>query len=798
MRWISLANLNQKTRWVAFFRSHEISNWRQFSPLIRRLVAIGAFLLVTMVLAVSIAVLNMRQVAIADASRNIHDLGTAVAEQTTRSIQAVDVVLLNERENIAAAGIKTPDDLRTRLASAQVYQTLREQLQGLPQANAFTIIDAHGQLVNFSRRWPVPPTNLADRDYFVYLQSHDDQSAMISEPLQNRGDGTWTVYVIRRIDGPHGVFLGLLLGAVNLKYFDDFYADLTRNSGVTIYLMRRDGTLLASHPFLARVGKITVRHVSPWWSIVSAGVPSDYETQSITGHGRRLIWAIPLAAYPLVIDISVYKNAVLANWRVAALLAAAGTASAMLCMIVLIRALIAQLQRLERSKASLAAQNEALVKIEEKIRYLAQHDDLTKLVNRRFFREKLDAALAQTARAGGSTAVLYLDLDRFKLINDTKGHGSGDALLVQVAQRLQALVREVDTVARTGGDEFAIIQPHLSDPAASTQLATAILQTMNTPFTINDMPCRIGVSIGIARFPEHAASAPELLRNADMALYRAKETERGSYCLFDRTMGAQQRNLFRLEQDLRAAIELGQFSLDYQPILDTQSLRIVRCEALLRWRHPERGMIPPGDFISLAETLGLIIPIGHWVYKTACAEAMNWPADVSVAVNLSPAQFKDDTLIDTLTDILAQTGLAPNRLALEITEGLLLQDHRWVVSVMKRLRRLGIRFNLDDFGTGNSGLGYLRQFPFDGIKIDKLFVQDMVEQPQAHAIVAAILTISEALNLDVIAEGVETEAQLSELRDLRCRHVQGYLTGRPQSVPDIRNRLRENIRTEVE
>jgi diguanylate cyclase (GGDEF)-like protein len=780
-------------------RSLALTGEEPLSPLMRRLIVVGICLVTAMVFAVTIALLNMRDVEIKDARRNIHDLGIAVAEQTARSIQAVDLVLLNERENIAAAHVATPADFRAQLDTQEIFASLREQLQGLPEANAFTIIDSQGQLVNFSRRWPVPPTSLADRNYFIYLRDHDDQTALVSKPMQNRGDGTWTVYVARRVDGPHGVFLGVLLGAVNLKYFDGFFADLASQSGLTIYLLGRDGMLFASYPKLSRTGEVVVRRQSPWWGIVQSGVAGEYETPSITDEKLpRLICAIPLANYPMVIDISVYKNAVLRSWRKEALLATAGTVSAMLCLILLLRMLIAQLHRLERSEASLAAQNEALQQVDNKIRFLAQHDDLTQLFNRRSFRNRLDAAMNEAILSDSGVAVLYLDLDRFKQVNDTKGHGLGDQLLLQVAQRLQSIVRDVDTVARTGGDEFAIIQPQVTDPAISTQLATTILQSMQIPFTINETQCRIGASIGIARYPQDASTAPELLRNADMALYRAKSAERGSFCSFDREMCDQLHDLFLLEQDLRAALELGQFSLNYQPIVDLQTLQIVRCEALLRWQHPERGLVSPADFIGLAETLGLIIPIGHWVYETAFAEAMHWPEDVSIAVNLSPSQFKDETLINTLKALLARTGLAPQRLVLEITEGLLLQENSWVINTIKSLRQLGIRFNLDDFGTGNSGLGYLRQFPFDGIKIDKLFVQDMVEQPQAHAIVAAILAVSESLALDVIAEGVETEAQLQALRTLRCRHVQGYLTGRPQAAAAIRARLRETLPSKME
>jgi EAL domain-containing protein (putative c-di-GMP-specific phosphodiesterase class I) len=293
------------------------------------------------------------------------------------------------------------------------------------------------------------------------------------------------------------------------------------------------------------------------------------------------------------------------------------------------------------------------------------------------------------------------------------------------------------------------------------------------------------VSIGIAHYPDQAQNASDLLRNADTALYRAKADGRGSYFVFDAVADVRQQELFALEQELKRAMELQQFTLAFQPIVAAGSGRVVVCETLIRWNHPARGLVPPGDFIDIAEKLRLIIPIGYWVLETACAEAMLWPADVRVAINLSPVQFNDENLVAKLADVLVKTGLPPARLILEVTEGVLLENCETVRGVMAGLRSMGVRFNLDDFGTGHSGLSYLRTFPFDGIKIDKVFVQDMVSDPEARAIVTALLTVATALGLDVIGEGVETEQQLAALRELGCGYVQGYLTGRPMPAGEL-------------
>jgi diguanylate cyclase (GGDEF)-like protein len=430
---------------------------------------------------------------------------------------------------------------------------------------------------------------------------------------------------------------------------------------------------------------------------------------------------------------------------------------------------------------------------EDRIRHLAHHDPLTGLVNRTLLQQRLAEGIAQARADRAGFALLYLDLDGFKLINDTRGHGTGDALLMQVAERLLTATNEREMVARMGGDEFAIGMP-LDEPGRSAcAVAADIIARLQAPFEIDGAPCRVNVSIGIAQYPDHAAAANDLLRNADIAMYKAKHDGTGLYRVFDAGLDAQQQRLFALEQDLRSTLELGELSIEYQPIVDTQSGQAAGCEALLRWRHPSYGKIAPAEFIPIAEKLRLIVPIGAWVLEQACAEAALWPEPTHVAVNLSPVQVNCETLIADVRGILERTGLAPGRLVLEVTEGLLLEESSTVLSTMRALRALGIRFSLDDFGTGHSGLGYLRRFPFDVIKIDKLFVQDMVDQPDAEAIVGALLAVSTALNLDVVAEGVETEAQLAALRRRRCRLAQGYLVGMPVPAAEIRPRMMASL-----
>lgn len=311
-------------------------------------------------------------------------------------------------------------------------------------------------------------------------------------------------------------------------------------------------------------------------------------------------------------------------------------------------------------------------------------------------------------------------------------------------------------------------------------MARRLIASAADPFPIDGLQCRVGVSIGVALYPGHAAGAADLLRHADIALYRAKADGRGTFCVFDPAADAGRLRRMAMEQDLRAAVPDGQLVLEYQPIVDARTLQVRRYEALVRWRHPRHGLVGPVDFIGLAEGCGLIVPIGAWVLDQACTDAMAWPADVQVSVNLSPVQVVRPDFPDQVADTLRRTGLPACRLNLEVTEGVLLEDTRRVLHAMTALRGMGVRFSLDDFGTAHAGLTYLRRFPFDVIKMDKSFVQDAAAQPEARAIVSAILAISRAFNLTVTAEGVETEAHLALMQEMGCAEVQGHLLGRPQ------------------
>lgn len=882
----------------------------------RRLVGTGVSLMAAVAFAIGLMIWQSHYTALAEARRNVSKLGIAIAEQTSRSMQAGDLVLADVQKQIAAQHIVSADQFRTVLATEDLFKFLKERADFLPQVDAFTIIGADGKLVNFSRQWPTPATDLSDRDYTTYFQDHDVATAFVSAPVRNRATSDWTAYIVRRVNGPTGEYLGMVLSAIDLRYFEDFFKALTAGAGTTVTLLRSDGTALTSYPPTARIGEV-LPAASPWHQIVKTG--SDvFLTKGVLAPGMRIVSVHPLADYPLVINVSVAKSDALAEWTRMSIAAVVCTLLAIACVTVLIRALLRQFRRLEQSEQLLAARNatlettqarlhtqaaelaegraqiatqsdtletalahinQGLIMIaadgtvvvcndramrmfdlpvaliasrpsfwaliayqrsigefdgstaggrqlsiadtldvptnfewerpngvvlevetvpmqaggmvrtftditdrrrsETQVNYMAHHDGLTGLVNRTVFQGRLGDQLRVAGEASEAFAIFYLDLDGFKLVNDTFGHGVGDELLVMAAQRLQSACRSGDVVARMGGDEFAVIQASVPGVEQAIDLAERMLAAIAGEFELRTVRCHISLSIGIAMFPEHGTTSVELLQHADTALYRAKSAGKRQYRLFDTLTQERRDTKFLIEQMLAESMSEGQLFLEYQPIVRSETLEIVRAEALLRWRHPTFGLIAPSDFIPVAETCGLIVPIGMWVIETACAEAASWVHPISISINLSPVQFANGDLATQIEQVLLRTGLPATRLNLEVTEGVLIENVVNVAATMKRLRAHGVRFSLDDFGTDHAGLAYLRRYPFDVLKIDRSFVQDAAKDARSHAILAAIQAIGVACGLDVVAEGVETEAELALVQALGCSHVQGYLTGRP-------------------
>jgi diguanylate cyclase (GGDEF)-like protein len=425
-------------------------------------------------------------------------------------------------------------------------------------------------------------------------------------------------------------------------------------------------------------------------------------------------------------------------------------------------------------------------KNEEQVLFLAHHDALTGVANRVAFLEKIADASARHRQLGERFNVFVLDLDRFKQVNDTFGHPAGDDVLRQVVDRVKSTMRETDVLARLGGDEFALLQSVENDPRGAAQsLASRIIDVIAEPFVIAGENITVGTSIGIALAPEHGTTSNDLLKMADLALYHTKSKGGNNYAFFDPTFSAAANDQQQVENELRSALTHGQLELHYQPIVDAMTLEVRGAEALIRWRHPQNGLIPPDRFIQVAEACGLITRIGEWVLLAACTEAAGWPSSIKLSVNLSAVQFRSAGLVDHVISALAQSSLPPERLELEITETTLVQNQSECLSIIRQLKAFGISIALDDFGTGYSSLSHLITFPLDKIKIDKSFTQNMTKRSDCAAIISAVLALAQSLNLATTAEGVETDEQLQLLRIAGVSTVQGYLIKKPCPASDL-------------
>jgi len=999
---------------------------------------VGAMVLSAAIVAVTAITLNdQREDTLRSVEANMQSQAVVLAEEGDRSLKVLDMALSAIADTIGA----TDEPLEGRLAGHDTHDWLREKAAGMSHVDAITLISAHGKLVNFTRYWPIPAVDVTDRDYFQALKTNAALRTFVSDPVQNRGTGTWTIYLARRLTGPNGDFMGLVLGAITVEHFEKFFRSIALQEGSAIALVRNDGMLLARYPRSNQVGKI----------IPAAARKSDATTgkarltQSPLDRQLRIVSAKSLASFPLVVAVSQTEESALRSWRrladqsttmalvriffvlLMALVAsrwwhkqrrlteelrvqnlrfdtALDNMGSGLCMfdadkrLVVCNERYARLYRLppellkpgtphsaiishrvlhgilkgdkdqggvqqklsalgalpadaassrideladgrlicvtrqpmagggwvathedvterENLNARLAQNNtllgertsqlqaivdnfpggiglfdrefcllvcnqtartlldlpahllangrtplEDLIRFnaqrgeygpgdveaqvaermalardrktyefqrerpngtvldvrgvpladgsflttymditerhrsEAKIAHMARHDVLTGLPNRAVLRERIEQAIKGTRDGDRRFVVHVLDLDRFKEVNDTLGHPVGDALLKAVAQRLRGCVREIDTLARLGGDELCIIQS-VADPVSEAGgLANRIIQAIGAPFELDDHHVTIGVSIGIAVAPTDGSDPDQLMRSADLALYRAKNEGRGTFCFFEREMDARMQTRRTLERDLRTALAGNQFELYYQPLVNLERNEICGLEALLRWNHPARGNIPPLDFIPLAEDTGLIIPIGEWVLRQACAEAAAWRDDVKIAVNLSPAQFKCRTLVQSVISALAASGMSAHRLELEITESVMLEDAPGAFATLGQLRDLGVRVALDDFGTGYSSLSNLRKFPFDKIKIDRSFVSDLsAANLDAVAVVRSMAQLGASLGMATTAEGVETKEQLDQLRAEGCTEIQGYYFSRAKPASEIAQLLARQV-----
>jgi len=878
----------------------------------------GAFLVVAIAVGALVTAVTLRNKEIEDWRRHLGSMSYLLTEHTSQTVFSAFLVLDAITERVRQMDVQDAAAFRQKLSTAEMHQLLREKIQGLPQLDVASLVAANGDNINFSRTFPVPAINLAERDYF---KAHRDQPKLgdyISTAVRNKGNGKWTFYVSRRLDDAQGRFLGLVLVGLSVDAFTGVYGRLidTLGDGASISLYRGDLTMLARAPhqdeLIGRVNAAgTTHHVINERGQQDAVVLADTPRFASGLKELRLTAVRKAMRYPLVVSLAVPDTIFLAGWKRSVILIASMSLLSIAFVIAGISALsrtsrrraqtehelresetkfhtmvdgatdweywvlpdgrvhymtpsalqftgysaeefeqqpdlIAtlvhtddralwrqQVQAVSAPEAAPAAGQMLDLRIihrngsqrwvshvsrpvhgpggrplgqrvsmrditerkasENEIRQLAYYDALTGLPNRRMFLDRLGHTVAATERNRTHSALMLLDLDHFKKLNDTQGHDVGDRLLVEVARRLALAVRDADTVARLGGDEFALMLDGLDpdEPTAARQaeqIAEKIHALLNQPYALNeanDDHCS-SPSIGMTLLCGKETPLDVLMKQADVALYQAKDAGRNAIRFFNPAMQATIDARIAMENALRQALALGQFQLHYQPQVDTTGWR-TGAEALIRWIDPVRGMVPPDRFIPLAEETGLIVEIGQWVLETACAQLAQWATDpamcaLQISVNVSARQFHQSDFVERVRRSLAASGANPARLMLELTESIVIDRVEEVIDRMEQLNVVGVKFSLDDFGTGYSSLSCLKRLPLDEVKIDRSFVRDLVDDSNDAAIVQAILAMSHSLGLRVVAEGVETLAQRDFLLHHGCETFQGYLFGKPAPI----------------
>jgi diguanylate cyclase (GGDEF)-like protein/PAS domain S-box-containing protein len=999
----------------------------------RSLICVALGLICLALVAIGLTVRALRDDVLSEAGADTANIAAVLAEQTSRSVQMIDLVATDIEEKFSSDGPVDYESYLRQMRSEASWNYLVERMARLPLADVVAVIDRDGRPANTARRWPAPDVDLSDRDYFKHHKNSASSDLYISSLLVNRVSKERTVFMSKRIHGPDNQFLGVVLIGVKLNYFQHIYNSITSARNQTFLFLRSDGTVLVRHPDIPGVTGQKMAADSPWYDLIAKG-GGHFRARGNFDGTARLVAVRTVRGYPLAVNVAISEYEALATWRHRAMLIGAGTALAVLCSLLLLAALNWQYRRLLRSEESLAERelrleektrelkglncrmdaalnnmlqgltmfdreqrlvisNRQYVEIyglsseivregatlrtilkhrmqvgsfsgdieeylsqvtrmlqtgepmvtftelpdgrtfcvtnkptgdggwvathedvterrraekelqrtrnflnvviqnipetlivkdakdgryilanrasekfydfsrediigktvfdifppdvanviaerdrvalecgqltvedyalhtpksgrrfvtskrvaiaggdgvpdflltiledvterkngEQRIIHLAHHDPLTDLPNRAAFNARLAKTIEEAAASGEKFALLCTDLDRFKEVNDLFGHAAGDSVLLEIARRLKRVAGDA-FLSRLGGDEFPLIVRG-EQPEAAQQMAERLIAIMSEDIDCEGRKFRPGISVGVAIYPDDGADVAMLLRNADAALYRAKSEGRGMVRFYEAEMDRILHDRRSLQNDLAVAAEKKELMLYYQPQARVTG-QIVGFEVLLRWNHAVRGFVPPDTFIPLAEENGTIIPIGEWVLREACREAASWPKPLQLAVNLSPVQFRNGDLVGLVHAVLLETGLAPERLVLEITEGALMDDYSRAVSILRRLKSLGVRIAMDDFGTGYSSLSYLQSFPFDKIKIDQTFISNLERNNQSAAIVRAVLGLGQKLNLLVVAEGVENQEQLAILRHERCDEMQGYLIGRPSPISE--------------
>ncbi len=991
------------------------------------LVLCGSFLVAAIILGTVVMVGEFRERALRNSERELENTVLLLTRHFDQQFEDSDAIANNLISQMQISGMASPEIFRSQMSSPEAHLMLQAKVSVLSNVGDVQILDSDGKLINSSGAWPLPAISIAERAYFKAIKSNPQSTVTVAEPVRSYLTGNWTTVIAHRLNGPNGVFLGVMARRIDPAYFENFFASIALGKGASISMIHRDGTMLARYPHAEAMIGQNFKSAPLLSKILAEGGRQTLRLQSPIDNMDRIGSAAELSRFPIVVVATTTISAALADWRTQTrfLIGAAVSAALVItfilfqigrqmarqnqesqqrlesekhrldtalnnmtqglvlydasarivicnqryldmyrlstdvakpgchfydlirhrqetgsfdgdvdafcsnimrnlaqgkithtimetgdgrCALVVNKPLaqggwvatiedITERQNLERErdrnyaflhqiidhipsqitvkdvrerryllvnrvtethfglsrdaivgktahdifpKAAadiIAADDENALqspeglflderpwesqgmgrrfitsrrigiqdqtgearyivnvvddvterrRADEKIAHLAHYDALTDLPNRVLFREQIERELQRTGR-GEQFALLYIDIDEFKGINDSLGHHVGDELLKAVAARIKDCIGETDLIARLGGDEFAVIQTAIGDTADVVEFVTRIHEAIRQPYQCLGHQLSTDASIGIALAPQDGTDLDQLIKSADLAMYGAKAGGRRTHRFFEPAMDASAKARLTMEQDLRQALVDGGFEIHYQPLVNLHRDEVIGCEALLRWRHPERGMVSPAEFIPVAEDTGLIIELGEWVLRTACAEAATWPDHIRIAVNVSPVQLKSQTLALKIMGALAASGLPASRLELEITEAVLIHDDEAALAILHQLRAIGVRIALDDFGTGFSSLSYLKRFPFDKIKIDRCFISDITEIDGSSAIVQAVVNIAASRNMTTTAEGVETQQQKELLRALGCTEMQGYLFSAAKPGSEVRN-----------
>jgi diguanylate cyclase (GGDEF)-like protein len=722
------------------------------------------------------AIRSERSVAAHAAAASSRELSATYEAQVVRALREIDQTLKVVKYAYEERG------------SVAVVQELKGR-EMLPSDRLFdvSIANVDGDIVAGTRA--TGRANVADQYYFQSQRGTDVFS--VGRPRQSADTGEWKLQFSRRLDGPRGAFAGIVMIAVDASFFVSGYETSKLGEQGVLAVLGTDGVFR-----VRRTGDVVSAGQSvDYLTVVSANDEAQGEaplTVNVWDGVERYTATRQLYDFPLAVIVGLSREEQLAHASHNSYVQA-GRALGGSVILIMIATVLARMNRQLTLAHRLAGEEQ--VAHAERVEYLAYHDSLTKLPNRGLFSRSLERAIQYAQEHDRQLAVLFLDLDHFKNINDTLGHEAGDQLLVEVAKRFRRCVRDGDTVARLGGDEFVAILPELQDERYAAIVASKVIAAVAKPFVLNGQDFLVTASIGISIFPRDGPNARTLKKNADTAMYKAKEEGKNGFQFFSEQLNDNSRERLAIEAGLRTAVERGELHLHYLAKRDMRTGRITGVEALLRWQNPELGNVAPLLFIPVAEETGLIVPIGKWVLRSACDQSVAWRKEglppMSMDVNLSRRQFTDAGLLVDLASILEQTGMAAQSLELEITESLLMRDVQHALGILTAVKDMGIRISIDNFGSGYSSLAALRQFPLDTIKIDRTFIRDVASDPQSKDLTAAIIAMARTLSHTIVAQGVETREQADFLRVNAIDEFQGFYLDQPVPAGEIAQSLRK-------